>query len=163
MEHVQPLSRSFAWRGIALAVALVLVIVLAGAGGVYLVHRLEGTRPVSDTGHGQKRHAATAATTFAIPLRSRSRVSVLVLNGNGLNGAAGIVATRLLARHYRHAVAADAPNHAYARSVVLFRPGWQREAVRLEKDAHAAAVTPLDARLPAADAGYQLVLILGRN
>ena len=69
------------------------------------------------------------------PLRPRSSVSVLVLNGNGVSGAAGSLATRLGASGYRSATAADAPRQDYARSVVLYRPGWVREARRLAHDA----------------------------
>lgn len=100
--------------------------------------------------------------TVVRPLRPRSRVSVLVLNGNGVSGAAGTEAAQLLARGYRHAAPSDAPS-TYAQSVVLFRPGWQREAQRLALDAGIRAATPLDVRLPRSDRGYQVVLILGAN
>ena len=89
-------------------------------------------------------------------------MSVLVLNGNGVSGAAGTEAAQLLARGYRHAAPSDAPS-TYAQSVVLFRPGWQREAQRLALDAGIRAATPLDVRLPRSDRGYQVVLILGTN
>jgi hypothetical protein len=87
---------------------------------------------------------------------------VLVLNGNGVANAAGIEATEILARGYRHAIPADAPTLTYARSVVLFRPGWQREAERLGQDARIATVTPLDGRVAPAYARVPLILILGR-
>ena len=45
-------------------------------------------------------------------------ISVLVLNGNGVSGAAGGLATDLLAVGYGHAVPTDAPNLDYARSLV---------------------------------------------
>lgn len=96
------------------------------------------------------------------PLRPRSHVSVLVLNGNGISGAAGSEATRLVGRGYRRTDSANAPSHSYARSVVLFRPGWEGEAKRLAHDAGIRTVAPLDGRLPAGDAHRQLVLILGR-
>jgi hypothetical protein len=87
---------------------------------------------------------------------------VLVLNGNGISGAAGTEATKLLAAGYRHAIPTDA-SQDYATSFVLFRPGWQREAQRLARDAGIRSVAPLDGRLPRTDAGYRLVLILGAN
>jgi hypothetical protein len=153
VEHAHSVDRPFSWRGAALAIALLLVIALAGLGGMALVRRLGGTRPVSDTGHVRK--------SSAVSLHPRSNISVLVLNGNGVNGAAGDVATRLLARGYRHAVPTDAQSHTYARSVVLFRRGWESEASRLAHDAGIRVVTPLDGRLPVADARDQLVVILG--
>jgi hypothetical protein len=88
---------------------------------------------------------------------------VLVLNGNGVEGAAGTTATRLLGAGYGHATPADASNLAYVRSLVLFRPGWQREAERLGKDARIATVAPLDGAVAPAYARVPLVVILGAN
>jgi hypothetical protein len=161
VEHVHPLERTFPWRAAALVAGVVALaeltalIALAGA-RLFHVHNAAAT-PVTQT---TPAHDATQAP--AEPLRSRSRVSVLVLNGNGVSGAAGTEATQLLARGYRHALPGDAQG-TYARSVVLFRPGWQREARRLARDAGVDAVTPLDVRLPRSDRTYQVVLILGAN
>jgi LytR cell envelope-related transcriptional attenuator len=85
------------------------------------------------------------------------------MNGNGIGGAAGTAATSLLARGYRHGIPTDAPNLDYVRSVVLFRPGWQREAVRLSHDARIATVAPLDGRVAPPYAHVPLVVILGAN
>jgi hypothetical protein len=97
------------------------------------------------------------------PLRPRSHISVLVLNGNGIGGAAGGEATSLLTRGYRHAIPNDAPNLGYVRSLVLFRRGWQREAERLSHDARIPTVAPLDGRVAPAYARVPLVVILGAN
>jgi len=132
------------------------VIALAAGSVVALVHRPERTRPVAATGQVQKAQALP-------PLRPRSHVSVLVLNGNGASGAAGGEATGLLARGYRHAIPTDAPSLDYARSLVLFRPGWQREAERLARDARIRAVAPLDGRVAPEYRHVPLVLILGAN
>jgi LytR cell envelope-related transcriptional attenuator len=161
VEHVQPFDRPFPWRAAALAacaVALFELIALLALAGAHLfhVHHAAASRPATTT-------PAVRATKAAVrPLRSRSRVSVLVLNGNGVSGAAGTESTQLLARGYRHAVPGDAPT-TYAQSVVLFRPGWQQEAERLARDVGIRAVTPLDVRLPGSERGYQVVLILGAN
>jgi len=88
---------------------------------------------------------------------------VLVLNGNGINGAAGGTASDLLAGGYRHAIPADAASLDYARSVVLYRPGWEREAQRLARDARIPTVAPLDGRVAPEYARVPLVLILGAN
>ena len=116
-------------------------------------HQAAGTRPVAATG--------PVSNGRVVPLRPRSRVSVLVLNGNGVSGAAGGEATDLLARGYRHAIPTDAPNLAYARSLVLFRPGWQREAGRLARDARIASVAALDGRIAPEYASVPLVVIIG--
>jgi LytR cell envelope-related transcriptional attenuator len=98
-----------------------------------------------------------------VPLRPRSRVSVLVLNGNGTSGVAGSTASRLLGRGYASATATNAVNDGYATSLVLYRPGWAGEARRLARDARIKVVAALDGRLPAGSARAQLVLILGAN
>ena len=160
MEHVHPLERPFPWRAAALAAAavalveLTVLLALAGSRLFHVHHAAVQTRPVQATGRVSREHVQ--------PLRPRSRISVLVLNGNGVSGAAGSEATQLLRKGYRHAVPSDAPS-TYAQSVVLFRPGWQREAQRLARDAGIGAATPLDVRLPGSERGYQVVLILGAN
>jgi hypothetical protein len=153
VEHVQPLDRPFPWR---LATLFASALVLATLGALVLTHRPAQTRPVPGTGRVPKGPALP-------PLRPRSRISVLVLNGNGIGGAAGGEAISQLARGYRHAVPTDAQNLDYARSLVLFRPGWQREAERLSHDARIPTVAPLDGRVAPAYARVPLVVILGAN
>ncbi|MGH2977730.1 MAG: LytR C-terminal domain-containing protein [Gaiellaceae bacterium] len=156
MEHVQPYNRPFPRRTVALAAGLLLAVALLVAGGLALAHRQQRTRPVPGTSRVPKRQVAA-------PLRPRSRVSVLVLNGNGIEGAAGTEASAVLALGYRHAIPGDAPSLDYARSLVLFRPGWQREAERLGREARIPTVAPLDGRVAPDYAHVPLVLILGAN
>ena len=111
---------------------------------------------MSDTGRVPTRQAVT-------PLRPRSRLSVLVLNGNGASGAAGTEATTILARGYRHAIPSDATQLDYASSLVLFRPGWQREAERLARDVKIPTVATLDGRVAPEYAHVPLIVILGAN
>jgi len=94
-------------------------------------------------------------------MRPRSVVSVLVLNGNGVSGVAGTEATTILSRGYHHAIPSDAPQLDYARSLVLFRPGWQREAERLGRDSRIPTVAPLDGRVAPVYAHVPLIVILG--
>ena len=153
MEQVQPLSRPFPWRLATLVASAVALAILAG---LVLTRRPAQTRPVSDTGRVPTRQAVT-------PLRPRSRLSVLVLNGNGASGAAGTEATTILARGYRHAIPSDATQLDYARSLVLFRPGWQREAERLARDVKIPTVATLDGRVAPEYAHVPLIVILGAN
>jgi LytR cell envelope-related transcriptional attenuator len=155
VEHVQPFSRPFPWRTIALAAGLLAVALLV-AGGLALTRQEQGRTSVPETGRVRK-------TAPPKPLRPRSHVSVLVLNGNGASGAAGGEATSILARGYRHAIPADAPSLDYARSLVLFRPGWQGEAERLARDTQIPTVASLDGRVASEYASVPLVLILGAN
>jgi hypothetical protein len=141
---------------------MLLAVALMVVGGLVLLFQATGTRPVPGTGRVSQGHNATAAPLLP-PLHPRSRTSALVLNGNGISGAAGTEATALLGRGYAHAVPTDATSSAYARSMVLFRPGWEREAERLARDAGIRAVAPLDGRVAPAYAHLPLVLILGAN
>jgi hypothetical protein len=159
VEYAPILDRPFPWRAAALAACAVAVaelaalLALAGA-RVFHVHHATTSPSVATTPE-----RPVAKPTVHQP-RPRSRISVLVLNGNGVTGAAGTEAARILAHGYRHAVPADAAS-TYAQSVVLFRPGWQSEGQRLARDVGVRTATPLDVRLPRSDSGYQVVLILG--
>jgi len=139
-----------------MAALLTSLVALAVIGGLLALRHPALTRPTSQTGPVPKRQEAT-------PLRPRSRISVLVLNGNGMSGAAGTTATRLLGRGYHSAAATNAAVDNYATSLVLYRPGWEREARRLAHDAGIRAVAALDGRLPAGSGRDQLVVIIGAN
>jgi len=151
VEHAQPLDRPLPWRALALFAS---VVTLGAGSWLLLAQHPARTHPVPRSGRVPKRQIVG-------PLRPRSRISVLVLNGNGISGAAGGEATGLLAHGYRHAVPADAPSLHYARSLVLYRPGWQREADRLARDVRIPTVAPLDGRIAPAYAHVPLVVILG--
>ena len=154
MEQAQPFTRPAPRRATALALVLLVAVALLVAGGLALAGRDHG-RPLAP------QTARVGTATPPTPLRPRSRISVLVLNGNGVGGAAGTTATKLVAAGYRHAIPTDAPTLGYARSLVLFRPGWQREAERLARDSRIATVAPFDGRVAPAYAHVPLVVILG--
>ena len=154
MEHVQPLQRPFPWRLAVLATCALVFLTLVALVGMRLVrdHRA-AARPAPA---GER-----VVKGRPVPLRPRSRVSVLVLNGNGTSGVAGSTASRLLGRGYESATATNAADDGYATSLVLYRPGWAGEGNRLAKDTGINVVAALDGRLPASSARAQLVLILG--
>jgi LytR cell envelope-related transcriptional attenuator len=91
----------------------------------------------------------------------RSKVKVLVLNGNGRQGAAAAAASRVQGRGYRIGLVANAPSHDYASSLVMYRRGFEGEARRLARDLGVRVVGPLDGMRPAELRGAQAVLILG--
>lgn len=163
MEHVQPFQRSFPWRT---TVVIVVVVALGAAVALEGGRLLRAHSPAASVGQFRTRPAAGAGRVssrpVATPARPRSRVSVLVLNGNGTAGVAGATATRLLGRGYRSATATNAPSTTYATTLVLYRPGWQPEAQRLAHEVGARVVAPLDGRLPPGSARDQLVVVLGR-
>jgi hypothetical protein len=86
-----------------------------------------------------------------------------VLNGNGVSGAASVAAARLQGDGYRIAGATDAARHDYARSMVMFAPGWQREAQRLARDNGIRIVSPVDGLRRAQLRGSTVILLLGNS
>jgi hypothetical protein len=153
VEHAQPFTRPFRWRTAALVTS---ALALATIGGLLVLRHPVQARSGSHAGRVPQRQKTT-------PLRPRSRLSVLVLNGNGTSGVAGTTATRLLRRGYHSATAANAATDTYATSLVLYRPGWEREARRLAREAGIRIVAALDGRLPAGSGRDQLVVVLGAN
>ena len=95
------------------------------------------------------------------PLRAHRQVRVLVLNGNGRPGAAGREAATLQGLGYRIGGAENAPRHDYARSMVMYVPGWVKEARRLGRETGIRLVTPVDGLTPRHLKGSRVVLLLG--
>jgi hypothetical protein len=159
------------WRTAVLvvaAIAAVELILLVMLGGALLA------KPTSaHTGHATAAHAkatpkakprpAPAKTTkAAAPAQlPRRKVTVVVLNGNGRQGAAATAASRVSRRGYRIGLVANAPSHDYATSLVMYRPGFRGEASRLARDLGVKVVSPLDGVRPSQLHGAQAVLILG--
>jgi hypothetical protein len=96
-----------------------------------------------------------------LPLLPRARVSVTILNGNGVAGAAASEASRVRARGYIVGRVGNAPRGGYGHSVVMYRAGRVREARRLARDLGIAIVSPLDGLRKADLHGAKLAVILG--
>jgi hypothetical protein len=103
-----------------------------------------------------ERHAPPPKATH-----TRAETKVLVLNGNGRTGVAHAEATKLESLGYEIAGAADAHRHDYATSLVMYRPGFRPEGLRLARDLHVAVVGPLDGVNASMLHGGQLAVILG--
>jgi len=96
------------------------------------------------------------------PKLTRANTNVLVLNGSGVNGAAGLAADRLTKLGYQiTSVGNAATQSSTTRTLVMFRHGYRAEAARLARDAHTSIVTPVDGMRPAALMGAQVVLVVG--
>jgi hypothetical protein len=95
------------------------------------------------------------------PLRPRAHVRVLVLNANGVQGAAHSEAARLQGLGYVIGGAANAPSHHYARSMVMFFPGYLKEARRLAHETGIKLVAPVDGLRPTTLNASRLVVLLG--
>lgn len=172
MDHTSQLPAPQPWRSAALiaatvaAVELALLLVL----GVFLFGKLfageveKATDPVTvaraaDARDGQ---GSGPAPSEAEPtLLERGKTSVLVLNGNGLAGAAAAAAERVRARSYVVAGTGNAPHTDFARSVVIYRPGFRGEARRLGHDVGIRHVAPLDGMRARDLQGAHLALVVG--
>ena len=86
---------------------------------------------------------------------------MLVLNGNGVQGAAALAAQLAQARGYPVLDVGNATKTGYARTIVMYRPGFRSEALRFRHDLNLSVVAPLDGMKPAELKGAQLVEILG--
>jgi hypothetical protein len=169
VQHAEPIPTSFPWRGATLvvgAIAAVELLALIGIAALHLVpkHAVARTAAPAQTQHVRPvRHTAKVAAPPSHPLRARSHVHVLVLNGNGEQGAASTEAARLQRAGYRIRGAENAVRHDYARSMVLYVPGWVKEARRLARDVRIKLVAPIDGVTPAKLKASQAVVILGNS
>jgi hypothetical protein len=93
--------------------------------------------------------------------RPRSHVRIMVFNGNGRSGAAGTEASRLTGLGYKIAGTTNAHRQDYASSVVMYRPGFRAEGLRLAKDLGVKVVGPLDGIAVSALDGGQVAVVVG--
>ena len=91
---------------------------------------------------------------------SRRQISVLVLNGNGIAGAAAATASRARMRGYSIAATGNAAR-SFGQSVVMYRPGRRPEAQRLARDLGVQLVGPLDGVGLRQLHSAQVVIVLG--
>ena len=162
MEAAQPLELN-PWRRAAVAAALVatfeLVLLLVAAVALFggsVVHHAQRTVLKHEPAVVKTQPPAPATPTL-----TRTQTSVLVLNGNGRAGAASAAAATLRARGYRIGSVGNAPRTDYPTTLVMYRPGFRPEAVRLAHDLHLRVVGPLDGMRPRDLMGAHVVVILG--
>jgi hypothetical protein len=143
-----PSGHSHPWRTIAVVATGIAMLELVG---LLIVAIALLAKPVLH--HAQKEARAAAAKPAVVkkpaatkvgPLLPRRRVSVTVLNGNGVSGAAAAEASRVRARGYIVGVVGNAPHGSYGQTVVMYRPARRGEALRLARDLKIRRVSPLD-------------------
>jgi hypothetical protein len=169
VEHAEHLPRAFPWRTATVvvgAIAAIELVALIGIGATHVasslrVHRTAAPAHAAPVARPVHRHVFKVVAPPSHPLRARTGLSVLVLNGNGVNGAAGREAVSLQTLGYGSSRSQDAPRHDYARSMVLYLPGYVREARRLAHDAGVRLVAPVDGMTKAQLKGSPLVVVLG--
>jgi LytR cell envelope-related transcriptional attenuator len=172
VQHAaQPITPSFPWRGATLVVGAIAAVELAALIGIGAVHFAPKHASVATASAAAAKpqharpvvHLRNVKLPPAHPLRARASVHVLVLNGNSVQGAASREAALLQSAGYRVAGAENAQRHDYARSMVLYVPGWIKEARRLAHDTGIRLVAPVDGLRPAALKGSKTVVILGSS
>lgn len=160
MEHAHQLPREFPWRIATVVVAAIAAIELLALIAIGAA-RLAPHRAVAAPAAAPKAAPVPPPPVAVHPLRPRARTPVLVLNGNGRQGAASTQATSLRTLGYAVAGAENAPRSDYARTMVLYVPGFRPEARRLARDLDVRLVAPLDGLRPASLKGSRLVVLLG--
>jgi hypothetical protein len=91
----------------------------------------------------------------------RGKTSVVVLNGNGIPGAAATTADQVHTLHYIVTATGNAPSTDFPASIIMFRPGFKPAAKRLADDLNVKGVTPLDGLTKGDLQGAQLALVIG--
>jgi hypothetical protein len=157
---VEQYSEPFPWRTatlVASAIAAAELVGLIAIGGFVVAHPFHHHANPAAAPAVTVVHHATAVVHRVVapipkkdrvgpiashPLRPRSEVRVLVLNANGVQGAA------------------NAPAHHYARSMVMFVPGYLKEARRLAHETGIRLVAPVDGLSSSALSASRLVVLL---
>ena len=155
----------------AAAVAAVELLVLVVVGGALIAKASTGasTKPANKaavTSTASAKPTQAAATTsrrmvFPAAHLTRSRVSVLVLNGGSRQGAAAVTAAKASRRGYRIGGVANAPSSDFTRSLVMYRKGFEGEGRRLARDLGIRIVGPLDGLRTAQLHGSHAVVVIG--
>jgi hypothetical protein len=163
VEHALALSVS-RWRAAALSVSVLAALELVVLGAI-------GFKALAKTVSRDVQTAAMNKVAGPPPVKHRSgpgrptlprdETGVLVLNGNGIAGAAAAGAQQVRGRGYVVTGVGNAQTEGQTRTLVMYRGKFRPEALRLARDVHARLVTPLDGMRPSQLMGAQLVLVLG--
>jgi hypothetical protein len=161
LPHPSPSGPGHPWRTIAVVasgVAAIELLVLTIVGIAVLA------KPMAKRAAVREANAAPAPKRPAAhtrPILSRGAVSVTVLNGNGVSGAAAAEASRVRARGYEIGVVGNAPRGGYGRTIVMYRPGLDREGSRLAHELGIGIASPLDGLRPRDLHGAKLAVVIG--
>jgi len=161
VEHALPNPSGHPWRTIAVVAAGIATLELLG---LVIAATALLAKPVAHAARAAARNekpSVPAKAAPARPLLPRGSVSVTVLNGNGVAGAASSTASRVRARGYLIGEVGNAPRSGYGRSVVMYRIGRRPEGLRLARDLGIRLVSPLDGLRPRDLLGAQLAVVVG--
>jgi hypothetical protein len=148
--------------GVELVLLVVAAMVLLGKSVAPHVHAAAARQALAKPAKSRPAPAAKPTrpphTIARVP---RARIGVIVLNGNGVQGAAAEAAALVKKRGYPVKKVGNAPRTGYAKTSVFFAPGYAGEARRFAKDLNLGHVGPLDGMTPRQLHGARLVLLLG--
>jgi hypothetical protein len=165
VDHAHQLPRGFPWRAATLvvgAIAAFELVALIAIGAVRLAPTHHAVAAAHVQKHAQARPAAPPVPQPpSHPMKPRAQTPVLVLNGNGRQGAASSQAGDLHTLGYAVSGAENAPRHDYAQTMVMYVPGFLPEARRLARDLQVRLVAPVDGLTPTRLKGSKLVVLLG--
>ncbi len=121
-------------KGVALVLAGILIGILVLAVALDEPVQVATASPTveedAETPDGEDDEEITTSTTEEFTVRSRALTKVVVANGAGIDGAAGIVTTQLAALGYNTLSARNA-SPVQSESHIYFLPGWGLEAREL--------------------------------
>jgi hypothetical protein len=171
VEHsITPLDAVRPWRTAAVVLSLVAaveLVVIVAAGAALLARPVAAKAKEIAVGQApapqRSSDPAPRAPGAKAPRLPRSETSVLVLNGNGVTGAASSAAGRLRMVGYLVGGVGNAPGGEYPRTLVMYRTGYRGEALRLARDLKLRVVGPLDGLKPRELMGAHLALVLGER
>ena len=174
MDHPVSVTGEQTWRTTALVASaiagfeLFLIVVLFFVFfGRPVVHQIEkhATTQAAVATHAkpkpEKKTAVQPARKVEKPSLTRGETSIMVLNGNGISGAASQESAALHSLGYMIAGTGNAPRTSFRHTMVMYRPGYEPEAKRLARDLHGIRVGPLDGVTAQDLGGAHLALILG--
>jgi hypothetical protein len=154
------------WRTRAILFALVAaveLVVLAAVGAATLAPAFMGGVEEAARDHQlapQKPRVNPAATER--PMLAPAETSVIVLNGNGIAGAAAGTGRRVKGLNYVLSGVGNAPSSDYRQSMVMYRKGFDREAKALAKATGIKLVGPIDGIRTQDLMGAHIALVVGR-
>jgi hypothetical protein len=160
-----PLPQYSLWRTralVAAAVAGVELLALLGLGAFVVLPSIVGGFEGAARAHELAPVAPKPTPARGLrPLLARSETSVVVLNGNGITGAASESAQRVRSLSYVVANVGNSPRPNEGRTVVMYRRGFDREAKRLAADLGLKLVGPLDGLRAPDLMGAHLAVVVG--
>ncbi len=141
------------------------LVMLVGAGAVLLAKPLSKQMRASAEVHAftpiKKKDAPPKIVAAGKPKLARSQMTIMVLNGNGRRGAASEEADKVRRHGYQLGTTGNAPRSDYATTVVMYRPGYRAEGLRLARDLRVKVVGPLDGLSKRELLGAHAAVILG--